>query len=322
MPPRLESWIEEQKRLVELGGQTAYSFLLEGPDGKTWATFPANAEGLATMCAEAQRGLEAQLAAGQVHSAKWVSMDAEGRQLACMPCVLRGQSSEAAGAAKDTLAFTRATSQHLLASEALVTMWKNLAERLGAELEEERQENTALREALVSLRDSNIDVEIERQKALNDERRFDVALEELKPLFTIATNIVGEKVTKWVAAQEEEKARGKRKRKPRAGNSNGAAHAGAGPSGTTAETRLALQQSAGDSAPAVRGSGGGGDAGARRRNGKTNGAAKNGAHRVAHKSDVRANGGAKTVRKASAPASGGRRVKTPKRTGTKARKSA
>lgn len=279
MATRIETWIEEQRRLVEMGGQTAYSFLLEGPDGKTWATFPAGAPELVGMVNEAQRGLEAQLAAGQTHSAKWVSMDAEGRQLACLPCVLRGQSNEAAGAAKDTLAFTRATSQHLLASEALVTMYKNLAERLGNELEEERQENAMLREALVTMRDTNFEAELERTKALNDERRFDSALEELKPLLGIATNIVGEKVVKWVKEAEEEKERAKkrRRRKPDSANGRESTDAGAGASGTTPETRLALHAQSAGSKAAVRSNGSRGNNGAGQSHPGRNGAARNGA---------------------------------------------
>lgn len=276
---KVDEWIEEQKRLVEMGGQTANTFLLEGPDGKTWATFPAAAEELGTMVNEAQRGLEGQLASGQVHSAKWVSLDVEGRQLACLPVVLRGQSNEAAGAAKDSLAFTRATGQHLLASEQLVTMWRNLADRLSKELEEERQENAMLREALVTLRDSNVDVELERTRALNDERRMDAALEEFRPLLGVATNIIGEKVMKWVKEQEEEKARGKRKRKPRSQNGASTADAGTGASGTTPEARLALHaQSDGSEAPVSNG-GRSGNKRASRARSNGNGAPRNGSAR-------------------------------------------
>lgn len=245
---RLEAWIEEQKRLVEMGGRTVGTFVLEGPDGKTWGTYPATADDLPKLCGESTRALESSLPSGQHHTGKWVALDREGAQLACMPVTMRGQSSEAAGAAKDALAFTRATANHLLATEQLVTILQNQVRHLGDQLEAAQLENVELREALQTRAESNLALEVERIQAVNGEQRLNAALEELKPMLGIAGSLISERMVKWFEEQKNAKRKPKRG-KPGKRGSVAPESNGAGPANSNPQVRNALHAAPAESPP-------------------------------------------------------------------------
>jgi len=210
----LGDWIDQQTKLVEESGATPKNLVLEGPDGRPWATLPVATEGLQQRAEAAQRSLESTMPNGS-HSARWVLFDGQLAQFSCLPCVLRGRSQDATAAAKDAQAFARATSVQLANTEHLATLQKNLLDQAFKRLEETQEDRFELKEALSNIVNANQDADFRQKQFEAGERRLDEILKTVAPMFGAAANILAEKFMRWSEEQEKERERAKKRKRRR-----------------------------------------------------------------------------------------------------------
>lgn len=214
MTAAIAEWLPEQLKLVEENGRAPRSLVLEGPDGRPWGTWAVANDETLDKAQGSLRVLEGTLPAGG-HSARWVILDAEGTQFACLPTILRGRSSDASAAAKDAQSFARATSIQLQAAEHLAQIQKNMLDRVSKQLEETSENMYQLQETLAGIVNANAEAEERKQKFEAGEKRLDEVLQSVKPMFEAAAEIGAEKFLRWASAEEVKKRATAKKRKRR-----------------------------------------------------------------------------------------------------------
>lgn len=189
----VETWIDSQKTLVQVGGIACANIKLEGTDGTVWGTWPIGTPNLALTIQQALIMLGEQLPQGR-HPVKLLALDGQGNQIALLPQMISGKSQIASLAATESKALQQASAMALAnmqtVNDALARENARLAERANDDLD------TKLRmlDALIAQQHQNTDADLKQAEFAARQARMDKLVEALLPMASVFLEVVGSKM--------------------------------------------------------------------------------------------------------------------------------
>jgi len=200
---RIGTWLDYQRKIVEVDATHTELIVLEGPDGKWWGRWPIKLEQLELAIEGALQGLQDELPAGR-HACRLLALDNDGNQVSMQPRTLIGKSSGATTAASEQKAMAQATAQAIRNNEEQTIGLRNENERLRERLAEELETKILLADKLWEISNANLDAEIRRDESEKKMELWKFMIEKAGPGIEVLGGVFAEKGLELFSILEEE----------------------------------------------------------------------------------------------------------------------
>ena len=202
MNPRIENWVNEQKRVVEHDGISVRRVVLVGPENDALGTWSIDHEELAKTIDRVMQEYQDEAPLG-IHRCKLVGLDGSGVQLAQLPLRMHGKQSAAQLGSGNPNAIQRANATFLSSIEQLVRLKDNALERAQEALDSRTDDLSTMVELHLKHEASNEELE-ERRLERAQQREFkDQVFKVLEGMLPMIAEPLLSAITKKMALELE-----------------------------------------------------------------------------------------------------------------------